>query len=78
MFTRENATGYTDAQLCEINDRWAAVVETLGLECESDEYSETYDRFCEAVERCEQVIESGIDWVAVYVRMDVTVDLRDG
>ena len=77
-FTRENTTGYTDAQLDEINDRWAAVAETLGLECGSDEYDETYDRFGEAVCRYDHIADGGIDWVAVFVRMDVAVDLRDG
>ncbi|KKN79799.1 hypothetical protein LCGC14_0336540 [marine sediment metagenome] len=75
-FTRENTTGYTDAQLDEINAKWATIVETLGLECETEEYDETYGRFCSAVCRYDYMTESGIDWVAVFVRMDVAVDLR--
>ncbi|KKN40972.1 hypothetical protein LCGC14_0728040 [marine sediment metagenome] len=78
-FTRENTSAYTDAQLIEINDKWAAVAKTLGLESGTDEYSETYDRFCDAVKsHCDLIGESNIDWVAVFVRMDVAADLRDG
>ena len=76
-FTPENTSGYTYSQLVEINYRWAAIAKTLGLERGSDKYGETLGRFRDAVNHCNHIAGSNIDWVTIYVRMDLAAELRD-
>lgn len=73
-FTQENTSGYTDAQLTDINDKWTDVVERLSLEDGTDEYSDAEKRFDEAVNRCDHMDDDGIDWAAVYAQLYIASD----
>ncbi|WP_455387503.1 hypothetical protein [Petrachloros mirabilis] len=50
-FTQENTTGYTDAELAELNAEWQQIIEREGLQPDSDEYYQREKQFQDEVAR---------------------------
>ena len=48
-FARENTEGYTDAELSNLNAEWEQIVETEGLEPDTDEYYQREKQFQDEV-----------------------------
>ena len=51
MFTQENTTGYTDAELDVLNTEWKEIVDIEGLELGSDEYYQREKQHADEVSR---------------------------
>ena len=49
MFTRENTTDYTDAELAKLNTEWAAIVADGDLEPGTDEFHTCQKTFADEV-----------------------------